>query len=152
MTKIYFDMDGTIAALYSVENWLPMLRAEDSTPYRIAKPMVNITELNVFCGILRRFGYQVGIISWLSKGSSESYDRAVTEAKLGWLKHYFPACGSEIHIVKYGTPKHEVVNPHGAILFDDEERNGIEWRKAGGIWYNPKEIKIEKILKEMAGF
>ena len=23
---IYFDMDGTIANLYAVENWLPMLR------------------------------------------------------------------------------------------------------------------------------
>ena len=24
---IYFDMDGPIANLYAVENWLPMLRA-----------------------------------------------------------------------------------------------------------------------------
>lgn len=30
--KIYFDMDGTIANLYAVEGWLPMLRAYDPTP------------------------------------------------------------------------------------------------------------------------
>ena len=29
---IWFDMDGTIANLYGVENWLPMLRAYDPTP------------------------------------------------------------------------------------------------------------------------
>ena len=26
MRMIYFDMDGTIADLYAVENWLPRLR------------------------------------------------------------------------------------------------------------------------------
>jgi hydroxymethylpyrimidine pyrophosphatase-like HAD family hydrolase len=34
MTKaIYFDMDGTIANLYGVENWLPKLQAKDETPH-----------------------------------------------------------------------------------------------------------------------
>ena len=33
---ICFDMDGTIADLYAVENWLPMLRAFDPTPYEVA--------------------------------------------------------------------------------------------------------------------
>ena len=35
--KIYFDMDGTIADLYGVDNWLEMLINEDATPYRVAR-------------------------------------------------------------------------------------------------------------------
>ena len=30
--KIWLDMDGTIANLYAVENWLPKLRAFDPDP------------------------------------------------------------------------------------------------------------------------
>ena len=43
--KIWFDMDGTIADLYGVENWLEMLIAHDETPYAIAKPIVNLSVL-----------------------------------------------------------------------------------------------------------
>ena len=42
---LVFDMDGTIADLYGVENWLPMLRAEDPLPYEIAEPIYNMTWL-----------------------------------------------------------------------------------------------------------
>ena len=41
--KIWFDMDGTIADLYGVENWLEMLIVHDETPYAIAKPIVNLS-------------------------------------------------------------------------------------------------------------
>ena len=37
--RIYFDMDGTIADLYGVENWLNDLRTERTTPYEIATPL-----------------------------------------------------------------------------------------------------------------
>lgn len=151
MKKIYFDMDGTIADLYGVENWLPMLRAEDATPYKIAKPLVNITELNVLCGLLRRRGYEIGVISWLSKESSKEYKKAVRAAKREWLKKYFPACGNEIHLVQYGTPKNHVVKARNAILIDDEFENGIRWIKHGGEWINPNEQKIETALRSMAG-
>lgn len=33
MKMICFDMDGTIADLYAVPNWLDKLRAEDASPY-----------------------------------------------------------------------------------------------------------------------
>lgn len=151
MKKIYFDMDGTIADLYGVENWLPMLRAEDATPYRIAKPLINIAELNVLCGLLRRQGYEIGVISWLSKESSKEYKKAVRAAKREWLKKYFPACGNEIHLVQYGTPKHSIVKAKGAILFDDEYKNGISWERNGGEWINPTEKRIEKVLQSMVG-
>ena len=151
MKKIYFDMDGTIADLYGVKNWLPMLRAEDATPYRIAKPLVNITRFNVLCGLLRRQGYEIGVISWLSKESSKEYKKAVRAAKREWLKKYFPACGNEIHLVQYGTPKHSIVKAKGAILFDDEYKNGVSWERNGGEWINPTEKRIEKVLQSMVG-
>ena len=40
--EIWLDMDGTIADLYGVDNWLEYLEAEDEKPYRIAKPLVNM--------------------------------------------------------------------------------------------------------------
>ena len=41
--RICLDMDGTFVDLYGVENWLSMLRAEETTPYEIAKPLVNLS-------------------------------------------------------------------------------------------------------------
>lgn len=32
---IYFDMDGTIANFYGVENWLDYLKAYDTTPMKL---------------------------------------------------------------------------------------------------------------------
>ena len=33
MRTIWFDMDGTIANLYGVDNWLDKLHASDASPY-----------------------------------------------------------------------------------------------------------------------
>jgi hypothetical protein len=43
--EIWLDMDGTIADLYGVDNWLEYLKAEDEKPYKIAKPLVNMKNL-----------------------------------------------------------------------------------------------------------
>ena len=48
---IYFDMDGTIANFYGVPNWLECLAANDPTPYKVAKPLVN---MNVLARLLNR--------------------------------------------------------------------------------------------------
>ena len=45
MMTIYFDMDGTIADLYSVENWLESLRAYSAEPYTCAAPMQDLRQL-----------------------------------------------------------------------------------------------------------
>ena len=42
---ICFDMDGTLADLYGVQDWLDYLIEEDETPYLIAEPMCNMCEL-----------------------------------------------------------------------------------------------------------
>lgn len=133
--KIWFDMDGTIANLYAVEGWLPMLRAFDPTPYAQAEPMLNMANFARLLHKAQRLGYAIGIISWLSKESNQEYDNAVTVAKIEWLKIHLPSIEwNEIKIVAYGTPKHELCEGY---LFDDEERNRTNWGEGA---YEPSEI------------
>lgn len=126
-TTIYFDMDGTIADLYSVPNWLPLLRAYDPKPYAEAKPLVNLNSLARILNRLQRQGFRIGIISWLSKTSTPEYDAKVTAAKEKWLaKHLSSVDFDEIHIVPHGTPKQNFATAND-ILFDDEAKNRKNW-------------------------
>lgn len=126
---IYFDMDGTIANLYGVENWLEYLIASDETPYREAKPLVRMATLAKLLNKLQRNGHKIGIVSWLSKNSTEEYDIRVTNAKIEWLNNHLKSVQfDEIKIGKYGTPKSTMVDDVNGILFDDEEPNRKEWK------------------------
>ena len=142
---IWFDMDGTIVDLYSVENWLPMLRAYDPSPYMLAKPLVRLSTLAYMLNRLRTKGYRVGVISWGSKGSTPAYDAAVAAAKTKWLKTHLPSVDfDEIHVVPYGVPKQNFKNTDADILFDDEERNRINWGENAHT-----ETEIFDILKSL---
>ena len=133
--KIYFDMDGTIADLYGVEGWLTDLIAENTRPYALAKPMVNMSRLARRLNTLQRAGYEIGIISWLSKNGTDEYNRQVTETKIAWLRAHLASVEfNEIHIVKYGTPKQTLGK---GILFDDELPNREKWGEGA---YEPKDI------------
>lgn len=126
---IYFDMDGTIAGLYQVEGWLNNLINEQTRPYREAKSLVDMRKLGKVLNTLQAEGYHIGIISWLSKNGSEEYNERVTTTKINWLKTHLGSVEfDEIKIVKYGTPKQEVVNFPEGILFDDEEPNRNNWK------------------------
>lgn len=127
-TTIFFDMDGTIADFYGVENWLDYLIASDTLPYEIAKPLVKLNSLARILNRLQRNGYKIGIISWLSKNGTDDYNDAVTETKKNWLKKHLASVEfDEIHIVKYGTPKQMFAKTKNDILFDDEEKNRNNW-------------------------
>ena len=130
MTKtkiINFDMDGTIADLYGVSNWLDYLINNNPKPYAEAKPLVNMQVLARLLNKLQNKGYTINIISWLAKNSNADYDKAVTNAKRKWLaKHLTSVKFDNIYIVPYGTPKHEISN---GILFDDEIGNREKWGK-----------------------
>ena len=133
--EIWFDMDGTIANLYGVENWLEMLIAHDETPYRNATPLVRLSSLARILNNLQKKGWKIGIISWLAKGSNAKYDEKVTNAKKEWLaKHLKSVRFDNIDIVEYGTPKE--IGRNG-ILFDDEEQNRKNWK---GIAYDVNNI------------
>jgi len=145
MRTIYFDMDGTIADLYGVNGWLDYLIAKDSTPYEIAKPLVRLSLLARYLNELQRKGYRIGIISWLAKNSNADFDKAVTEAKMKWLKtHLASVQFDEINIVAYGTPKEMFSKSKMDILFDDETPNREKWN---GEAFNEK--MIFEILKAL---
>ena len=138
-----FDMDGTIANFYGVENWLPMLRAYDPTPYSIAKPMMNFSALARQLNAARRNGAKLVIISWASKTSTPEFDIAIEAAKLEWLARHLPSVvWDKVHIVPYGTNKAEFCGVDGEdfFLFDDEERNLNAWEEKGGQAFNPSSI------------
>ena len=80
--KIFFDMDGTIADLYGVEGWLADLVNGNPRPYAEAKPLINMQRLARRLNLLQKAGYEIGVISWLSKNSDKAYEVKVTEAKL----------------------------------------------------------------------
>lgn len=128
MNAIYLDMDGTIADLYAVPNWLKMLRAENPAPYIQAEPLVRLSALARHLNRLQRNRYIIGIISWGSKHATPEYDEAVAKAKNFWLNKHLPSVKfDEIHIVPYGTPKSTVAKEKNGYLFDDEEKNRAEW-------------------------
>ncbi len=147
---IYFDMDGTIANLYGVDNLLSKLRAEDSTPYTDATPMVDTAKLQLLLAILQNRGYEIGIISWLAKNSTKAYDKAVRKAKIEWLKATLPEIHfNEMHIVKYGTRKDYIAKDKNGSIFDEDDRVRENWRGLA-IKPNPEDI-IETLqkIKEM---
>lgn len=125
---IYLDLDGTVVNFYGVPNWLECLEAQDSTPYRVAKPLVNLSTLARYLNRLQARGYNIGIISWLSKSGTDKFNAEVAEVKRGWLAKHLPSVQwDEIHIVPYGVPKSNCATCPNAILFDDEQRNLNEW-------------------------
>ena len=129
---ICFDMDGTIADLYGVDGWLKDLMNENPRPYTIAKPLCNMEELNTVLNKLIEQGWEIRVISWLAKDSSNSYKAAVRDAKRSWLfKYNFPA--HKVHLVEYGTTKANCVRRHfepgisNFILIDDNKSVRDGW-------------------------
>lgn len=145
MKTIYFDMDGTLADFYSVDHWLENLADENPRPYLVAKPLFDFRYFARLVRQLQSRGYRVGIISWLSKQSTPEYDILTTAAKQKWLSTHLKSISfDEVHIIPYGTPKSSVAMDIEGILFDDEERNRVEWK---GTAFNVENI-IE-VLKNL---
>jgi hypothetical protein len=139
---INFDLDGTIADLYGVPNWLDYLLKEDEYPYSAARPLVNMSLLARLLNKLQNKGHIINVISWLSKNSTKEYDEKVIKAKRKWLeKHLKSVKFDNIYIVPYGTPKHTLSN---GILFDDEQKNRENW---GNGAYN-----VDNIIGVLKGF
>lgn len=125
---INFDMDGTIADFYGVDNWLDHLINENTFPYENAKPLLRLAILARRLNTLQRLGYNLAVISWLSKSGTEEYNERVTKVKREWLAKHLPSVNwDRITIVPYGTPKENFCENPLDILFDDEERNRTNW-------------------------
>ena len=124
---IYFDMDGTIADLYGVADWLPRLKNSDATPYSEAAPLVDMKQLQGIITALQGLGLCVGVISWGAKGGTKEYTREVKRVKRAWLKRHGLQV-DELHVVKHGTSKQSVARHKNAVLVDDETGNLNKWR------------------------
>ena len=142
---INFDLDGCLVGLYDVPNWLEMLIAEDTTPYAEAEPLLRLCSLARVLNRLQKNGYNLAVISWLSKSGSEAYNAEVEAVKRAWLKKHLPSVKWDaIHIVSYGTPKQNFCENPLDILFDDEAKNRENWT---GRAYDVNNIM--EILKEI---
>lgn len=125
--KIWLDMDGTLADLYGVENWLEMLTIHDETPYAIAKPLVRMATLARLLNNRQREGYKICVLTALAKNSNPEYDNRVIDAKRKWLaKHLASVKFDEIKFVPYTFVKNDA-NTGNDVLFDDEERHLTTW-------------------------
>lgn len=164
---IVIDMDGTVAGLYDVPDWLDKLLAEDTSPYEEAKPLVDMEKLNKTLMLLQKAGWEIQIISAMCKNATPEYKKAIREAKKAWLKKW-SFVYDRFHGVDYKTPKCEVVrpympygmslakelqnpaagmpNPAEAILVDDESRHLDRWH--WGRTINPtNEDLIEELRR-----
>ena len=135
-------MDGTIANLYGVENWLAYLMAEDVKPYAEAKVLHNMSRLARLLNKVQKNGNELVVISWTSKNGSAEYNKAVAEVKKAWLAKHLPSVRwDEINVVAYGYNKANFAKSAEDVLFDDEEPNRNAWT---GKAY--RETEIFKVL------
>ena len=149
MKMICFDMDGTIADLYAVPDWLDKLRAGDASPYAEAAPMYDMKALREVLLKLIDKGYEIRIISWLSKDSTEEYKTAVRKAKREWLAKYnFPA--DKCHFIAYGRTKADCIRHIAdapAFLIDDNKKVRDGWHLGESI--DPTEVNLLEVLSAL---
>ena len=139
LKMICFDMDGTIADLYGVENWLTDLENGNVRPYVEAEPLLDMDRLGEALMQFANLGVEIRIITWLGMDADVEFKNATRIAKAEWLETYnFPF--DKAHMVQYGTTKancirKELAEDEYAILFDDNEkiRNGWHLGEAYGV-------------------
>ena len=152
---LVFDMDGTIADLYGVENWLTALENHDPTPYATARPLYDMDTLKEILEIFKALGWKIVVTTWLAKNSNKIYDALVRMAKVEWLDRFdFPY--DEIHLVKYGTTKADCTRKLGGfqILIDDNEKVRKGWTLGDTIDANENILEkltdlLEKIVLDI---
>lgn len=148
MKKILvLDMDGTFVDLYGVENWLEDLRNGNPRPYIVAKPLY---DMDTFCAVLellKTYGWEIHITTWLAKESTREYDNLVRLAKVGWLTERNVPYDA-IHLVKYGTTKANCTRNKGGyqVLVDDNEKIRKGWNLGTTIDAKNENI-IEKLVE-----
>lgn len=126
---IWFDMDGTIADFYGVDGWLDDLMNLNTRPYELAKPLYDTIDLVNMLLELKMVGYQIGIISWLSKNRNVEFETRIAQAKKKWLaENLLDDILDKIIITPYGMTKADTCRKFGkGILIDDEQQNRDKW-------------------------
>ena len=130
--KVYLDLDGTIASLYTEKNWLKRLHNEEEGLFLNLKPIINQETL------LEKFPkekYEIVVLSMTPKDASLEYCERVKTEKDLWLSEHFPSLTKRIY-KKYGHNKN-LKNSANAILIDDNEIIRNNWK---GIALNPAQL------------
>lgn len=130
--KVYLDMDGTIANLYGIDNWLERLRKEDTTIFLECNPLISEKDL---LKVFPPKSHEIIILSMTPLNCSKSYHENVITQKNKWLDIHFPSITKRIY-KKYGNNKN-LKNSVKAILVDDNEtiRNNYK-----GMALNPIDL------------
>ena len=148
---ICLDMDGTIADLYAVNGWEPMLRAEDTTPYEAAEPMWDMAELAEVLMMLQMAQIEIRVITWLGKQSTEDFKERSRTAKREWLERYgLPI--DHFHGVQYGATKADSIRKYlaedeTAILVDDNAKVRAGWNVGETI--DPTAVNLIEVLRSL---
>lgn len=130
--RVYLDMDGTIANLYKINNWLERLQREDKTIFLECEKMVSQEKL---FEIFPKKSYEIIILSMTPKNCSEDYHKQVASQKNKWLDKNFPLLNKRIYL-KYGYNKN-LKNSKNAILIDDSKAIRDTYK---GITIDPMEL------------
>ena len=105
---ICLDMDDTLNLFYNYPDWLSLLRAEDPAPYAEAEAKWDMERLAAVLRMLQGAGWEITIITWLSKDSSEAYKDVSRRVVRDWLAGYGSPYG-HFHGVQFGSAKEDNV-------------------------------------------
>lgn len=130
--KVYLDLDGTVASLYTEKNWLKRLRDEEEGLFLNLNPMISQNKL---LEIFPQEKYDIRILSMTPLGASKPFCEKVVQEKNAWLDKHFPALKKRIY-KKYGNNKN-LKNSANAILIDDNKAIRESWK---GIALNPAQL------------
>ena len=151
-----FDMDGTIANLYQMEDWLENLEKEQ-LDFSLAAPIFNDNFINKIIE-LKKIGFYIQIITWLPPTSIE-YQAMVSKQKLEWIRKYFPIIDA-YYILPYGKNKASVCNKYDLnFLIDDNVEVVNSWNESFkdekgivenlGILTNSSSEALDEIVEEL---
>lgn len=151
MKSIWFDMDGTIAELYKVEGWLTSLREKNWSVYNECAPRHNYQRINAAIEALVEQGWEVGVITWGSKGIGWSKDLdEIGEIKFNWLCKFFPTLADgHFACIPYGYSKAQYLEEMDdiyavAYLVDDNKEVRENWRSYSNKFEQFKTINASR--------
>lgn len=124
---IYLDMDGTIADLYGMENWLDRLINQDSSVFADCRPLCTEEELLHYFPITE---YQIIIATMTPKKATKQYHNEVALVKREWLRQYFPIlANAPQYFLPYGDDKNIVktFTRLEGMLIDDNQAILDSW-------------------------
>lgn len=127
--KVYLDMDGTIANLYTIDQWLEKLQNENPTVFLECAQLVTQEQL---LKVFPQEQFEIVILSMTPKNCTNEYHKQVIDQKNQWLNVNFPLLTKRIFL-KYGHNKN-LKNSANAILVDDSKPIRDNFR---GIALNP---------------